>query len=93
MLRENIDGLTQKIRYFEHLIMNHVKSENQFPNKCSDATMNKALIAQRRMDDANTVSIVTPFVVKEALRIKEENEKDLNDLRARLDELRKNRNC
>merc|ERR1711902_257077 len=65
MLRENIDGLTQKIRYFEHLIMNHVNATNKAAGR------HETFVAREQYDhDDNTVSIVTPFVVKEALRIK-----------------------
>merc|ERR1712087_364812 len=88
MLRENIDGLTQKIRYFEHLIMNHVNAANE---SSTITELEASIPPPRHSDDDNTVSIVTPFVVKEALRIKAENQKDLNGLRAQLDELRKNR--
>merc|ERR1712130_538928 len=87
MLREKIDGLTQKIRYFEQMIMNAVNSMNnsqQYPNHLNN------LNPFNNQYDVNA-NIVTPFVVREALRIRTENEKILNDLRAELDELRANR--
>jgi len=89
LLRENIDGLTQKICYFEHLIMNHVA--NNDPNNENKKRLVPRRLSPMNENGSNTVSIVTPFVVKEALRIKAENEKEILQLRDRLDTLRKSR--
>merc|ERR1712129_147925 len=81
MLRENIDGLTQKIRYFEQLVLNHVHKMKQ-DGKPRHEVYGKFKASHSASqtppsDEDNVVSIVTPFVVKEALRIRTENENEL----------------
>eukprot|EP01084_Bolivina_argentea_P126881 224533_1 len=73
-LMNDIDSITQKIDYWQQMIMaGMVRGQ---VSHVGDASNHK------------TPQSITPFVVKEALRIRAENEETLNCLRNQLDEIR-----
>eukprot|EP01083_Nonionella_stella_P035451 96726_1 len=78
-LMNEIDNTTQTIDYWQRMIR-----MTSFPE-----TENASAVP---IQTQNEVQAMTPFVVKEVLRIKSENEKMLIDLRKELDQIRATRN-